>query len=42
MVVLVLLLSAGGQRLRRSVKLKGVRNEEEYTQDSIPPEWDRT
>lgn len=42
LMVFVLLLSAGGQQLRRSVKLKGVRNEEGYTQDSIPPEWDST
>jgi len=42
LTVFVLLLSAGGQQLRRSVKLKGVRSEEGYTQDSIPPEWDST
>ena len=42
LMVLLPLLSAGGQQLRRSVKLKGVRNEEGYTQDSIPPEWDST
>ena len=39
-IIVVHLSYAAGQRPRRSVKLKAAKKEDQYTQDSIPPDWD--
>ena len=30
-----------GYRMERTVEVKGAKSVEEYTKDSVPPEWDR-